>query len=92
MLDGSTQSLSAITDCRSGTRRLHDSLRQARHGSGPGFACEKASAIRTSGSWTSRRQRGVIRCFDVSPGGRSIVFDRIQRNPELVLIDPPARR
>jgi len=33
----------------------------------------------------------VVRDFDVSPDGREIVFDRVQENSDVVLIDLPPR-
>jgi tricorn protease-like protein len=33
----------------------------------------------------------IIRDFDVSADGREIVFDRVQENSDLVLIDLPRR-
>jgi Tol biopolymer transport system component len=34
----------------------------------------------------------ALRNFDVSPDGKRIVFDRVQENSDIVLIDLPARR
>jgi len=33
----------------------------------------------------------VVRDFDVSPDGREIVFDHVQENSDVVLIDLPPR-
>jgi hypothetical protein len=33
----------------------------------------------------------IIKDFDVSPDGREIVFDRVQDNSDIVLIDRPQR-
>jgi Tol biopolymer transport system component len=33
----------------------------------------------------------IIKDFDVSPDGREIVFDRVQENSDIVLIERPRR-
>lgn len=36
--------------------------------------------------------RGSMRTFDVTPDGKQIVFDRLQKNSDIVLIDLPRER
>jgi Tol biopolymer transport system component len=38
---------------------------------------------------TRLKSAGAMRTFDITPDGRSIVFDRQQENSDIVLIDLP---
>ena len=38
---------------------------------------------------TELEENGAIHSFDVSPDGRSIVFDRVQQNSDVVLFNLP---
>jgi Tol biopolymer transport system component len=40
---------------------------------------------------TSLKPGSLLRNFDISPDGREIVFDRVQENSDIVLIDLPSR-
>jgi hypothetical protein len=41
---------------------------------------------------TRLANRGALRTFDVTPDGKSIVFDRSQQNSNIVLIERPKQR
>ena len=47
------------------------------------FATKQTRAL------TSLSDRGVIQTFDVTPDGKSIVFDRLRENSDIVLIEMP---
>jgi hypothetical protein len=40
---------------------------------------------------TRMANQGTLRTFDITPDGRSIVFDRARQNSDIVLIDLPRR-
>lgn len=40
---------------------------------------------------TNLKRGSLLRNFDISPDGKQIVFDRVQENSDIVLIDPPRR-
>jgi len=62
--------------------------------SGPRFAPDFWLLDLTTGQTrqlTELDGRGAVRAFDVTPDGQAIVFDRIQQNSDIVLIELPER-
>ena len=41
---------------------------------------------------TNLKPGSMLRSFDITPDGKQIVFDRVQENSDIVLIDLPARK
>ncbi len=46
-------------------------------------------ATGTSRRLTTLENRGALRTFDITPDGKSIVFDRARQNSNIVVIDLP---